>query len=215
MEGDVIILDGNLKKTDRRTLYTKMVIKDALLELLATNSFEKITVTATCKQAEVSRATFYLHFDDLTAVLDECLADALKIADEADGNPHTDMLKMLQMITSGEFGTEMLQANDTLLPACQRVADLPKYRPIFLDSGLSDYIIKQMFQAEKDRTVPILMEHCHLPKVEAELLFAFVIYGAFSVNKSMGWNKNRKWYEIQGILIRFILGGLDVLKKEI
>ena len=39
MEGDVIILDGNLKKTDRRTLYTKMVIKDALLELLATNSF--------------------------------------------------------------------------------------------------------------------------------------------------------------------------------
>ena len=208
-------MDSSFKKTDRRTLYTKMVIKDALLELLAANSFEKITVTATCKQAEVSRATFYLYFDDLTAVLDECLADALKIADEADGNPNTDMLKMLHMITSGEYDTEMLRANESLLPACQRVADLPKYRPIFLDSGLSDYIIKKMFQAEKERTVPILMEYCCLSKAEAEMLFSFVIYGAFSVNKSMGWNKDRKWYEIQGVLIRFILGGLDVLKKEI
>ena len=208
-------MEGKLKKTDRRTLYTKMVIKDALLELLATNDFEKITVTAACKQAEVSRATFYLHFDDLTAVLDECLADALKIADAAGGNPNTDMLKMLHMIASGEFDTEMLQANDTLLPACQRAADLPKYRPIFLDSGLSDYIIKKMFQAEKERTVPILMEYCCLSKAAAEMLFSFVIYGAFSVNKSMGWNKDRKWYEIQGVLIRFILGGLDVLKKEI
>ena len=208
-------MEGKLKKTDRRTLYTKMVIKDALLELLATNGFEKITVTAACKQAEVSRATFYLHFDDLTAVLDECLADALRIADEADGNPNTDMLKMLHMITSGEYDTEMLRANESLLPACQRVADLPKYRPIFLDSGLSDYIIKKMFQAEKERTVPILMEYCCLSKAEAEMLFSFVIYGAFSVNKSMGWNKDRKWYEIQGVLIRFILGGLDVLKKEI
>lgn len=208
-------MEGKLKKTDRRTLYTKMVIKDALLELLATNDFEKITVTAACKQAEVSRATFYLHFDDLTAVLDECLADALRIADAAGGNPNTDMLKMLHMIASGEFDTEMLQANDTLLPACQRAADLPKYRPIFLDSGLSDYIIKKMFQAEKERTVPILMEYCCLSKAEAEMLFSFVIYGAFSVNKSMGWNKDRKWYEIQGVLIRFILGGLDVLKKEI
>ena len=35
------------------------------------------------------------------------------------------------------------------------------------------------------------------------------------LQKVMGWNKDRKWYEIQGILIRFILGGLDVLKKEI
>ena len=208
-------MEGKLKKTDRRTLYTKMVIKDALLELLATNGFEKITVTAACKQAEVSRATFYLHFDDLTAVLDECLADALRIADAAGGNPNTDMLKMLHMIASGEFDTEMLQANDTLLPACQRAADLPKYRPLFLDSGLSDYIIKKMFQAEKERTVPILMEYCCLSKAEAEMLFSFVIYGAFSVNKSMGWNKDRKWYEIQGVLIRFILGGLDVLKKEI
>ena len=63
--------------------------------------------------------------------------------------------------------------------------------------------------------MPILMEYCCLSKAEAEMLFSFVIYGAFSVNKSMGWNKDRKWYEIQGVLIRFILGGLDVLKKEI
>ena len=39
------------RKTDRRTLYTKMAIKDSLLALLHGSSFDKLTVTAVCRQA--------------------------------------------------------------------------------------------------------------------------------------------------------------------
>lgn len=39
------------RKTDRRTLYTQAVIKDALLELLNEMSFDKISVAALCRQA--------------------------------------------------------------------------------------------------------------------------------------------------------------------
>ena len=70
------------RKTDRRTIYTRNVIKDALLELLEEAPFEKVTVAAVCKQAEITRATFYLHYDNLTAVLDEVLDDALDMTEQ-------------------------------------------------------------------------------------------------------------------------------------
>ena len=67
-----------VRKTDRRTIMTKGMIKDALLELLQNTPYEKITVTALCKQSEITRATFYLHYNNIDNVLDELLDDALR-----------------------------------------------------------------------------------------------------------------------------------------
>lgn len=53
------------------------MIKDSLLELLQNTPYEKITVTALCKQSEITRATFYLHYNNIDDVLDELLDDAL------------------------------------------------------------------------------------------------------------------------------------------
>ena len=63
------------RKTDRRTIYTRNVIKDALLEAMKEKSFEQITVTDVCRRAEVTRATYYLHYQSLNQVLDELLND--------------------------------------------------------------------------------------------------------------------------------------------
>ena len=70
-----------IRKTDRRTLITKGMIKDALLELLQNTPYEKITVTALCKQSEITRATFYLHYNNIDNVLDELLDDALRLTE--------------------------------------------------------------------------------------------------------------------------------------
>ena len=90
------------RKTDRRTLYTKMVIKDALLELMKEYSFDKITVTAICKTAEITRTTFYLHFNDLTAVVDELLVEALELEGETVEKPNDDMLQTLRLLANGK-----------------------------------------------------------------------------------------------------------------
>lgn len=42
------------RKTDRRTIYTRNVIKDALLEAMKEKAFEQITVTDVCRRAEVT-----------------------------------------------------------------------------------------------------------------------------------------------------------------
>ena len=57
------------RKQDRRTRYTRQTIKNTFLELLTQKSFTKITVTEICKNAEINRGTFYLHYYDIISGL--------------------------------------------------------------------------------------------------------------------------------------------------
>lgn len=50
---------------DRRTRYTRMVIKEALLDFLEKKSLSEITVKEICQVAEINRATFYRHYLDI------------------------------------------------------------------------------------------------------------------------------------------------------
>ena len=203
-------MNKKTRKTDRRTIYTKNVIKDALLKLMEKKQFDQITVAALCRQAEITRATFYIHYDNLTVVLKELLEDGLQTTEHESSNLNSNMLKMLDFITS-QRNLTTLEQYDTLLPICQRIANQPKYRVLFLDESLSAYIIKKIYVTERDKIVPLLINQCHLSRKEADKLYLFVIYGAYEVNKSMHWEKNKEWYQLQGSLIRFILGGLDAL----
>ena len=203
-------MNKKTRKTDRGTIYTKNVIKDALLKLMEKKQFDQITVAALCRQAEITRATFYIHYDNLTVVLNELLEDALQTTEHESSNLNSNMLKMLDFITS-QRNLTTLEQYDTLLPICQRIANQPKYRVLFLDESLSAYIIKKIYVTERDKIVPLLINQCHLSRKEADKLYLFVIYGAYEVNKSMHWEKNKEWYQLQGSLIRFILGGLDAL----
>ena len=135
-------MNKKTRKTDRRTIYTKNVIKDALLKLMEKKQFDQITVAALCRQAEITRATFYIHYDNLTVVLNELLEDALQTTEHESSNLNSNMLKMLDFITS-QRNLTTLEQYDTLLPICQRIANQPKYRVLFLDESLSAYIIKK------------------------------------------------------------------------
>ncbi len=55
--------------TDRRTKYTKNVIRQALFDLMKEKPVNKITVTDICKAADINRSTFYSHYEDVYALL--------------------------------------------------------------------------------------------------------------------------------------------------
>lgn len=57
--------------TDNRVKYTKMVIRNSLLQSLKETSLEKLTVKTICDKAEINRATFYRHYNDCYDVVDE------------------------------------------------------------------------------------------------------------------------------------------------
>ena len=58
-------------KVDRRAIRTKRNITDAFTQLLAEKDFDKITVAEIAERADINRRTFYLHYEDIYALLDE------------------------------------------------------------------------------------------------------------------------------------------------
>ena len=105
---------------------TKGMIQDALLELLQSTPYEKITVTALCKQSEITRATFYLHYNNIDDVLEELLDDALRLTEFDAIQPLPSAIS--NRIIENEKNIEERNPDpDALLPACQRATSNPKY----------------------------------------------------------------------------------------
>ena len=169
-------MPAQARKTDRRTLYTRQVVKDALLELLESNPYDKINVTMLCRQAEITRATFYLHYADLNEVLDEVIAEALDIAEHS-GTMEDFETRDRRLRAVMENGPQAIRGNEKYLAPCQRIADAPKYRSLFMDDSLSYYIIRKMYLAERDMSVPYLEKACSLSHEDADRIFLFVIHG--------------------------------------
>lgn len=71
-----------MKAVDRRVKYSKMVIKESFVGLLAQKEITQITIKEICEKADVNRATFYAHYTDqldlLRKIEDEFL-DEIKV----------------------------------------------------------------------------------------------------------------------------------------
>lgn len=79
-------MSGTSEKVDLRVSKTQNALQAALFSLLEKQPFQRITVNDICKTAMVSRATFYMHYEDKYALLRFCLSQSKKdlCLDEAD-----------------------------------------------------------------------------------------------------------------------------------
>lgn len=70
-------------KNNRRTLYTRKVIREAFLDLLKENELGKITVTQICQLADINRGTFYQYYKDpadlFKQIEDELIEEVLPV----------------------------------------------------------------------------------------------------------------------------------------
>ena len=73
--------------------------------------------------------------------------------------------------------------------------------------------LKELYRQEVAGYVATLTNDYGLSPKQAEKMFLFGITGAFEVNKSMNWEKNEDWYKVQKVLMTFLAGGYEALKK--
>jgi AcrR family transcriptional regulator len=71
-----------MHEENRRVRMTKRMIRDALLDLLDSQSIETVSVTRLCKEADVSRSTFYLHYGSERDVISEIEEDLIEGVDQ-------------------------------------------------------------------------------------------------------------------------------------
>lgn len=200
------------RKPDRRAALTRTVVKDALLALIKRDGFDKVTVASLCREADIGRATFYTHYTGLMDVIDELADDAIGAVRHGEASAYEATAKLAGLVRPMADARELENYLD-LLPVCQRVADDPRYRPLFRDDQIAEYIILRIFRQEGARVVPEIMADTGLSRLEAEHVFLFSVMGAFAVNRSLHWTKDDNWYSVQRVLLTFVYGGYRAVNK--
>ena len=67
---------------DKRITKTKRNIKATLTDILQEMPFEKISVAEICRRGDISRITFYAHYEDKYALAEEIFSDHMQEAQD-------------------------------------------------------------------------------------------------------------------------------------
>ena len=126
-------------KSDRRTQYTKMVIREAFLQLIRAKPVQKITIADICTLADISRPTFYLHYTDVHALLEEICENMLESAN---------LPQMTQLSLEQPDSIRRLIVN--LLNVIEKNIDV--YKLCVLDRGISTRLPHRIAD-ELERTI--------------------------------------------------------------
>lgn len=81
---------------DARVRYTRMIIEKCFLELVLEKPVSKITVTELCERAQINRATFYKHYQDVPQLLEKLENDLFAQIREMFKDQAVNMETMLQ-----------------------------------------------------------------------------------------------------------------------
>ncbi len=96
---------------DRRIKYTKLVLKNSLMELMKLKPLNQISITEICKRADVNRNTFYQHYAspyDLFSVVENELLDKLNSAIENEKNIEKLILKICETLKENKEFSEII-----------------------------------------------------------------------------------------------------------
>ena len=181
---------------DRRTKYTRSVIREALMGLLRTKPYSKITVTELCRLADINRGTFYIHYFDVDDVLDDILTESFSDVSQTIGH------------------VLCPQKETCTYPFCQKVQENEALWPLFMDETVSERIIKQLADKSKEGFISYLMQHSDLTFEQAESIFYFQIHGCLTINRLMLQNNCRDWHKVQQTIDRFIRAGLQEFLQD-
>ncbi|MDO4537501.1 MAG: TetR family transcriptional regulator [Coriobacteriales bacterium] len=173
---------------DRRTRYTRMVIREAFFALFREVGFSKMTVADICRRAEINRGTFYLHYEDKYALLDALIDEALETAPPLEGDAQASM--------------------------CQRAPATEEYHMLYADDEVFARIATRVIERGAEQTVPRIMEEAGLSEQDAYLLFVHNAYGNLAVNRLLGWKRGPEFDHAQALFNAYARGGLAALGEQ-
>lgn len=174
---------------DKRTEYTRKMIKSAFLEALKHKDYGNISVAELCRAAEINRSTFYKHYHRIDDVLDDVLEDVVREVDTV-----FDQLDLENCVCGRAL--------------CQFIRNSGEYQPLFLDNGLSDYIIAKMSKYYSEDYLAHLSKETVTPH-EAQQLFWFQMHGCLAVVRRNLSKSDDAWMKIKCAVDGFIQRGLS------
>ncbi|ELK47780.1 TetR-like C-terminal domain-containing protein [Halobacillus sp. ACCC02827] len=160
-------------KLDRRKKYTRKVLKESLIILLAEKKIADITVKEICEIADINRSTFYTHYTDHYDLLHKIEAEITE-----------DMKQYLQNY-SYEKEEESQQMTEKIL---EYIIDNKRMFQTLLTSDSASSFEQKMMELARSFMLNNWMSDSKVEKEESEYFSSFVISGAIHVIKD--WIRN-------------------------
>ena len=153
-----------MKKTDARVRYTKRILKEVFLQLLAEKPVNKVTVKEVCERAEVNRATFYAHYSDCFELLES-------IEDELIDSFHRSIAKVdsadVHAVTEAIY--DMIGEQEE---ACR----------VLIFRGNSSSLLDRMIRLAREKTLASWGKRLpRVPEKELEMMYDHLCYGLLNV----------------------------------
>ena len=195
----------NNKKTDRRVLYTKKIIKDTLVEELNKKNFQEISITNVCKKADISRTTFYLHYKNLIDVVEDMVDELIDY-----WSPFFKRVIQIYKDCDDDTESRKIYADNSNI---ETIAKGLSYRSIFRDSDLLMVILNRINEKRKDAVTYFLVEELGIDKKRAEAIFYIHINGFIAAAINMECESAQDWIDYQETIDILFGGGFREIKK--
>ncbi len=159
-------------KGNRRTLYTKMIIRESLIKLLKEKEIHKITVTDICKEADINRGTFYAHYNDPFDLLEKMEDDFFE--------------KVMEYLNENSHNQDTITALTKIFEMARENKDFCK---ILLNNVGDDKILKRILYIANQDNINILISNLNDQNRNfIEYLTCFAVNGAVGIIEA--WIKN-------------------------
>lgn len=152
---------------DLRVIKTQKLLEEALLKLMAQKSYEKITIKDISNTAMINRNTFYLHYPDKDALLNEVVDRHLQ--------------KVQRSLPEPSASMDISKTVEDLMTAIQD--DMPFFR-LMLEQDAASRFSEKLTAVQRGHVLKGLKKD-YASRVEREvnfqLLMEYTIHGAMSV----------------------------------
>lgn len=158
-----------MKKEDQRIKVTKILIKDALSQLLKEKPFEKISIKELCDLADINRGTFYSHYKDLSDLQD-------KIYKEFFDNFKLSFVPMLEKASE-----DTLTSENMILEIIKFLHNNKSLCQIMLHGANKDNFLNSLNAIGRNIVIITYSKFFFESKKDIELFYNFVSGGAISI----------------------------------
>lgn len=155
------------EKTDRRVKYTKMFLKNSLVDLMRDTPISKISVKMLCEAADINRSTFYAHFKDQYDLLEQLEQELI-----AELEKH-----LSDDVFPKQTGIKLQVLNQILIYISNN-ADL--FRTLLSENGDFTFQREIMFLAQR-KMISQLRHNQNIDARTSEYLQLFVVNGSLSI----------------------------------
>ncbi|MCR4856176.1 MAG: TetR/AcrR family transcriptional regulator [Erysipelotrichaceae bacterium] len=181
---------------DVRIRKTKQVIRSSLLKLLLKKQFQEISILELCKEAKISRMSFYKNYGNtrmaMEETIDELIEETIDLADE-----------FFACINGKNIKKQR--------PMCDLIRKDMRFLPIIKDEELTRIFIERMTFKISDETVKAVAKLGELSPSQIRTLFEFQLCGCIMSVRNSYDLSDEQWRKKKKAIDEFLKKGYSII----